>query len=81
MWPVVELTDRLKSEMPRMINEHHAIVKALGEPGRAEAAEQHPEVGRFVEELKEHAQTEEHVLDPAAILVGEFVKLRFAGIR
>ena len=81
MRPVVELTDRLKREMPRMLSEHQAIVKALEELGRAAAAERHPEVSRFVEELKAHAQTEEQVLYPAAILVGELVKLKFAGIR
>lgn len=79
MRSVVELTDRLKAEMPRMLNEHQAIVKALDELERAASAERHPDVSRFVEELKVHAQTEEQVLYPAAILVGEFVKLKIAG--
>jgi len=81
MQPVVTLTDRLKAEMPRMLSEHQAIVKALGELGRAATAERHPEVSRFVDELTAHAQNEEQVLYPAAILVGEFVKLKFAGVK
>ena len=77
MRSVVELTDRLKAEMPRMLEEHGKIVQALEELGRAARAERHPEVSRFVEDLKTHAQTEEQVLYPAAILVGEYLKLRF----
>jgi hypothetical protein len=43
MRPVVELTDRLKKEMPRMLSEQQAIVKALDELGRAAAAERQSE--------------------------------------
>jgi hypothetical protein len=78
MASVIALTDRLKAEMPRMLSEHKAIVKALNELGRAAQAERHPEVSRFVEELRLHAQTEEQVLYPAAILVGEYLTLRFS---
>jgi hypothetical protein len=57
--------------------EHKAIVQALDELGRAAAAEQHPEVGRFVEELEAHARNEEQVRYPAAIVVGEWLRLKF----
>jgi hemerythrin superfamily protein len=60
-----------------MLNEHNAIVQALDELGRAAARERHPEVSQFVAELKAHAQNEEQVLYPAAILVGEYLKLKF----
>jgi hypothetical protein len=76
MQSVIALTDRLKAELPRMLDEHKTIVLALDELGRAAAAERHPDVSRFVEELKAHAQTEEQVLYPAAILVGEFLKVK-----
>ena len=72
MRSVAALTDRLEAQMPRMLKEHEAIVKALDELGRAASAERHPEVSRFVEELKAHAQNEE-----AASLVGEYLKLKF----
>jgi iron-sulfur cluster repair protein YtfE (RIC family) len=77
MRSVVALTDRLQKEKPQMRREHEAIVKALTELGRAAEAEHHPDVSRFVEELTAHAQTEEQVLYPAAMLVGEYLKLKF----
>lgn len=76
MRDVIAMTDRLKAEMPRMLNEHKAIVVALEELGRAAKAERHPEISRFVEKLTLHAQHEEQVLYPAAILVGEYLKLK-----
>ena len=81
MRSVIALTDRLKAEMPRMLSEHKAIVQALDALGQAAEAERHPDVTRFVEELTTHAQTEEQVLYPAAILVGEYLKLKFPAAR
>lgn len=78
MRSVIALTDRLKAEMPRMLSEHKAIVQALEELGQAAKAERHPDVSVFVEELTTHAQTEEQVLYPAAVLVGEYLKLKLA---
>jgi hemerythrin superfamily protein len=60
-----------------MLSEHKAIVQALHELGRAARSERRPEVSRFVDELTAHAQNEEQVLYPAAILVGEYLKLAF----
>jgi hypothetical protein len=77
MRSVAALTDRLKAEMPSMLRAHEAIVQALNELGRAAAMERHPEVSQFVTDLKAHAQNEEQVLYPAAIVVGEYLKLKF----
>lgn len=77
MRSVIALTDRLKHDMPQMLREHQAIVEALNELGRAAEAEHYPDASRFAEELTAHAQTEEQVLYPAAILVGEYLKLKF----
>ena len=77
MRSIITLTDRLKADMPRMLNEHKAIVEALDELERAAKTEGHMDISRFVEELTLHAQNEEQVLYPAAILVGEFLKLKF----
>lgn len=74
----IALTDRLKAEMPVMLGEHKAIVAALADLDRAAAADGHREIHRFVEHLTLHAQHEEEVLYPAAILVGEYLKLRAA---
>jgi hypothetical protein len=72
----VRLADRLKAELPRLLAEHKAIVAALEELGRAASMEGHAEVVRFVEKLTVHAQHEEQVLYPAAVLVGEYLKLK-----
>ena len=77
MRDVLALTDRLKTEMPRMLREHKAILQALGELERVAKAERRAEGIQFAEELKAHAQTEEQVLYPAALLVGEYIKARF----
>jgi hypothetical protein len=34
-----------------------------------------------VEELATHAQTEEQVLYPAAVMVGEYLKLKFPAVQ
>lgn len=73
---MITLADRLKVEMPRMLDEHKAIVAALADLERAATAEGHPEIRSFVEKLTLHAQHEEEVLYPAAILVGEYLKLK-----
>lgn len=78
MRPVVALTDRLEAELPRMLDEHKAIVAALEELTRAAEAERHAEVVRFARKLTLHAQHEEEVLYPAALLVGEYLTLRLS---
>ncbi|MBI2925108.1 MAG: hemerythrin domain-containing protein [Verrucomicrobia bacterium] len=69
------LTDKLKAELPAMLHEHEAVVGALKQLAAAAEETKHAEAARFAEQLNLHAQTEEQVLYPAAILVGEFVKL------
>lgn len=76
MGNVTAMTDRLKTDLPQMLAEHRAIVGALQNLIAAAKAEKKPESLRFAEQLQLHAQTEEQVLYPAAILVGEYVKLR-----
>jgi hypothetical protein len=76
MAPVVELTDKLKEDMPAMLKEHEAIVGALQTLAEAGKQENNPQAQHFAEKLEVHAKTEEDVLYPAAILVGEYVKLK-----
>ena len=73
---VLTMTDRLKSELAEMLAEHEAIVMALQNLIAVSKAENKPEHARFAEKLMLHAQTEEEVLYPAAILVGEYLKLK-----
>ena len=74
MRDVLRLTDKLKQELPQMLEEHRAIVAALDTLAAAARAEAQPEYAAFAEKLKLHAQTEEEVSYPTAILVGEYVK-------
>jgi len=74
---VLPLTDRLAADLPRMLEEHKDIVGALEELVRAGQAERHPEVKAFADKLTLHAQNEEQVLYPAALLVGEYLKVKF----
>ncbi|MFO7607995.1 MAG: hemerythrin domain-containing protein [Candidatus Krumholzibacteriia bacterium] len=74
MEEVLGLTDRLKADLGQMLEEHKAIVAALevlsaaaNEAGKTEYAE-------FAKDLMLHAQTEEEVSYPTAILVGEYVR-------
>jgi hypothetical protein len=72
----VAMSDRLKADWPRMLHEHKAIREALSVLAVEARAENRPDVLRFVETLTRHAQQEEEILYPAAILVGEYLKLR-----
>jgi hypothetical protein len=73
---IVKLTDELKRELPAMIKEHGAIVVALDALAKAAQQENQPAAREFAEKLKQHAKTEEQVTYPAAILVGEYIKLK-----
>lgn len=73
---VLSMTDQLKSELSEMLEEHKVVVEALKNLIAAAEAEKKPEHARFAEKLMLHAQTEEEVLYPAAILVGEYLKLK-----
>lgn len=80
MAAVLELTDRLEAELPQMLEEHRGIVEALSKLREAAARAGSDDVVAFAEALVEHAQTEEAVMYPAAILVGQVVRQRL-GLR
>lgn len=73
---VLAMTDRLSAELPRMLDEHREIVAALQSLTTAAQGEGQTKVVEFAEALIQHAQTEEEVLYPAAILIGRYLKLR-----
>ena len=79
MRAVLPMTEQLKKDLPQMLAEHQQVVgalKTLGEVGRVEGR---PDAERFAEKLRLHAETEEQVLYPAAMLVGEQVLARLVG--
>lgn len=73
---VLSMTDRLKAEWRQMLDEHKAIISALRDLSEAAKNENKLEYARFAEKLVLHAQTEEEVLYPAAILIGEYLRLK-----
>jgi hemerythrin-like domain-containing protein len=76
MREAIALGEKLKTEMPMMLEEHKTIVEALNGLASAAKGENKQEAVAFTEKLKMHAQNEEEILYPAAILVGEHLKLR-----
>ncbi len=77
MRSVLPMTDKLKAELPHMLEEHKAIVKAIDNLVFSARKENKPEYVEFSEKLKLHAQVEEEVMYPAAILVGEILRIKF----
>jgi hypothetical protein len=70
------MTDALRKELPQMLKEHQQI-RAAAERLRTAAREEKLLVHeQFAEGLALHARTEEEVLYPAAILVGEIIRTR-----
>lgn len=76
MQGVLAMTDSLRAELPRMLEEHKAIHAATTRLGDAARAEGNVAVAHLAEKLAMHAQSEEEVFYPAAILVGELVRAR-----
>jgi hypothetical protein len=73
---VIAMTERLRKDLSHMLHEHMAIVIELHKLMEAAKNENKPEYVHFAEKLKLHAQTEEEVLYPATILIGEYLKLK-----
>jgi hypothetical protein len=75
MKDAVTMTERLKADLCHMLLEHKEIVGALQVLIKAAKEEGKDEFAHFAEKLTLHAQTEEEVLYPASLLVGEYLKL------
>lgn len=75
---VLSLTDALTRELPRMLEEHKQIRAAVEQLRRAAREEHATRYEQLADQLALHAQTEEEVLYPAAVLVGEIVRARLA---
>lgn len=72
------MTDALRKELPRMLEEHKHIRAATEKLRMAARDEKAPAQEHLAEKLAAHAQTEEEVLYPAAILVGDIIRVRDA---
>lgn len=78
MAEVLPMTRQLEAELGQMLAEHREIVTALAVLRAAAETEQQAEVVAFADALEAHAQIEEQVMYPAAILVGRYVSQALA---
>lgn len=74
MTAVLQMTDKLQAEMPAMLSEHKDITAALGQLKDAAKSENNSDGVRFADHLAAHAQMEEQVTYPTALLIGLYVK-------
>jgi Hemerythrin HHE cation binding domain len=72
----IEMSDRLRAEYPQMLKEHAEVGAALERLIAAAGRENKPEVAEWARRLMAHARNEEEVLYPAAMLVGDYLKLK-----
>ncbi|HTP94897.1 MAG TPA: hemerythrin domain-containing protein [Burkholderiales bacterium] len=76
MADAVALAGQLKNRLDELLREHRDIQAALHRLIEAARADDRVEYAEFAYRLINHAQMEDQVLYPAAILVGEFLKLK-----
>ena len=76
MRTVIAMSDKLKADLPHMLQEHRAIVATLEKLSAAAKMEGKTEHALFAQKLMMHARNEEEVLYPATILVGEYLKMK-----
>ena len=76
MREILAVTDRLAVELPAMLEEHKAIAAAAEELHVVAVAASRPELEHLAELVLRHAQNEEGVSYPAALLVGRIVEFR-----
>src|SRR5574338_119989 len=79
MLDILPMTDSLRAELPRMLEEHGAIRAATESLGAVARAERNADVAELADALALHAQTEEEILYPAAVLVGDLVRAKSRG--
>lgn len=78
MTDVLAITDKLEAELPAMLSEHKVILEALMKLNDAATVENKRSGSQFAEKLIAHAQAEEEITYPAALLVGRSVKSKGA---
>ncbi len=76
MKSVLEMTEKLRAELPQILEEHKMIKDALQNLISVSVKENKPEYAEFASRLILHAQTEEEVMYPAALLIGEYIKTK-----
>jgi hypothetical protein len=78
MKDILLMTEKLKADLNHMLKEHEEIMAILEKLVAEARKERKLEYVRFADRLTLHAQTEEEVYYPAAILIGEYLKMKLA---
>ena len=78
MTAVLPMTDSLRAELPRMLEEHRAIHAATQRLGEVARSESNADAAALADALALHAASEEQLFYPAALLVGDIVRSRAA---
>jgi hypothetical protein len=71
----VPIAERLRAEMPRLREEHVAMFGALEAFAEAAREEKREDYRRLAYDLIEHSRMEEAIVYPAAMVVGDYVRL------
>lgn len=75
---IIKFSGNIRSQMDHLSAEHQLIKAYIEELKKASTAANQPKVIEFEKEVSKHAVSEEEVYFPAAILVGEYLKLKTA---
>ena len=70
------MSDTLRKEMTSMLDDHKKIGSAIEGLRKAGVAEHAAPFERLAEDLARHAQDEEDIMYPAALLVGDLLRAR-----
>jgi hypothetical protein len=70
------IIERLKDELPKLINDHLIIIQKLKDFDNAVKIEKKIEFAQLSQKLIHHARAEEGILYPASILIGEYLRLK-----
>jgi iron-sulfur cluster repair protein YtfE (RIC family) len=78
MLEVLAHTDWLRNNLQILLSEHHVIRAAAENFLAAARAEGRGDCLQFAEKLMHHLRLEEEVMYPAAVVLGEYLKLKLA---
>lgn len=77
MKSLIREIDQFRKELPGMLDEHREIHLALRELIEVSTKENLYKVVDFSKDLMRHAKMEEEIIYPTAILIGEYLKMKF----
>jgi hypothetical protein len=79
MSAMVPVADRLRREMPRMLDELMAIARAFDEVATLARLAGRPELARITRQVQTYVLLREQVIYPAALMAGEAVRRHLEG--